>query len=220
MRGPRPEAPRGSPCSFHPLSCRRSKFQKKVGSGKGRRGGSAHRPQPIRGAAPGLVPARLGSKPACLTAGLDRRGPEPGVLREASEHLATDAVLRATALLLRPSQRATYAGFPFPKGTPDGGASTERSPGSGRGARGARHPAGTTRHSVGEREVCSAAAPETGILVPSQTELPPGLPTALRGVVLLALFCLNNSNSPNSQGNPLQSEPCKLRLTHTLKLYM
>lgn len=42
----------------------------------------------------------------------------------------------------------------------------------------------------------------------------------LMGVVLLALFSLNNSNSPNSQGNPLHSEPCKLRLTHTLKLYM
>lgn len=42
----------------------------------------------------------------------------------------------------------------------------------------------------------------------------------LVGVVLLALFSLNNSNSPNSQGNPLHSEPCKLMLTHTLKLYM
>lgn len=40
------------------------------------------------------------------------------------------------------------------------------------------------------------------------------------GVVLLALFSLNNSNSPNSQGNPLHLEPCKLRLTHTLKLYL
>lgn len=41
-----------------------------------------------------------------------------------------------------------------------------------------------------------------------------------REAVLLALFSLNNSNSQNSQGNPLHSEPCKLRLTHTLKLYV
>ena len=47
-----------------------------------------------------------------------------------------------------------------------------------------------------------------------------GTSHGLVGVVPLASFSLNNSHSPNSQGNPLHSERCKLRLTHALELYV
>lgn len=80
----------------------------------------------------------------------------------------------------------------------------------------ALHPAGTMGRAVGECEPRRARAWRTPSLQSSQTRTSHGLV----GVVLLALLSLNNSNSPNSRGNPLHSEPCKLRLTHTLKLYM
>lgn len=80
----------------------------------------------------------------------------------------------------------------------------------------ARHPAGTMRRAVGECKLYSARARRT----PSRQSSRARTSHGLVGVVLLALLSLNNSNSPNSRGNPLHLEPCKLRLTHTLKLYM
>lgn len=178
-------------------------------------------PDPIRGTAPRAGPlTRWAPKSVCLSGVLERHSPAKDMLREGCERLAKNAAFRTTASAAH--QCATYPGFLFPKGTPESGASTKgrlgaarcRSRGTLRGPRDAQwERARFTVPELGRHGLFSLLK-----LVCTRTS------HGLMGVDLLALFSLNNSNSPNSQGNsqgnPLHSGPCKLRLTHTLKLYM